>query len=336
MAYELLGAGGLTVQDQLTTYSKRLLSRFRAEAIFNQFGLQATIPRFGGRGVSFRGLTNIYPAGLAGSTAAGSAPSALTEGTPGASMDATWRQIIATVSQYGQYLIISDLAEEQSIDNVAPQYVEGLAESMVDALDLITRDVLVAGTNVSYASIAATRGGASGVGSGMYLSLVELRKAKRILKRNNAPGVRSQGGKYVVITHSDALYDLEGDSNITNIWQYAGERGEANNQLFDVSFKDLPMGFRLFETTNVRIFASLGLSGADVYATLVIGEEAYGTVKLDSLPARVITHDRGSSGIVDPLDQAASIGWKAAHTAVILNQANMVRIEHATSTKNAA
>lgn len=336
MTVELIGVGGLSVELKLTAFEKRLLSRFRAETVFNRFGLQRSIPKRGGKAINFRRLETIYPAGNAGSGANASAPAALTEGTPPTAIQATWSEVQATISQYGQYLHISDLAEDQSIDDVVPEYVEAFAESMRDALDLVTRDVLVAGTNVQYADIATTRGGASGVGSGMYLDLAELREAKRTLKRNNAKPVRAQGNKYVVITHPDAMFDLEGDTNITNIWQYAGERG-MDNQLFDVSFKDLPMGFRVFETTNTRIFASLGLSGADVYATLVFGEEWYGTVKLDAMPAKIIRKERGSSGAIgDPLDQVASVGWKAAHTAVILNQALGLRIEHVTSSKNAA
>ena len=203
---------------------------------------------------------------------------------------------------------------------------------MRDALDLVTRDVLVGGTNVQYASTGGSRGGVAG---SMILSLTELRKAKRALKLNNARPIPSEGNKFVVICHPNAMYDLEGDSTIQNIWQYAGERGDAN-QLFDVTFKDLPFGYRLYETTNARIFAASGASVtsagyADVYATIVLGDEAYGTVKLDALPSKVIVKTRGSSGIADPLDQLSTVGWKAAHTAARLNEAMMIRIEHVVS-----
>lgn len=332
MATQLIGVGGQSVELKLTAFEKRLLSRFRAETIYNRFGTQRGIPRRGGKAINFRRLESIYPAGNAGSAAAGSAPAALTEGTPPTAIDATWTQVEATISQYGQYLLLSDLSEDQSIDDVVPEYTEAFSESMRDALDLVTRDVLIAGTNVQYASTAGSRGA---LASGMYLTLAELREAKRTLRRNNAPPIRGQGSKYVVITHPDAQFDLEGDTNITNIWQNAGERG-MSNQLFDIAFQDLPLGFRLFQTTNSRIFPSAGVSGADVYATLVLGDEAYGQIRLDAMPARIIRKERGSAGTSDPLDQVASIGWKAAHTAVILNQANMVRIEHVTSAKNAA
>lgn len=92
----------------------------------------------------------------------------------------------------------------------------------------------------------------------------------------------------------------------------------------------------MYTTSLCRIFPSLGLSGADVYGNLLLAEEAYGTVKLDALPARVIVHERGTSGVFDPLDQLSTAGWKAAHTAVILNQNLLVRIESNSTNKQAA
>lgn len=110
----------------------------------------------------------------------------------------------------------------------------------------------------------------------------------------------------------------------------------ANNQLFDVEFRDLPFGIRIYTTSLCRIFASLGLSGADVYGVLVFGDQWYGTINLDKMPAKVIVKDRGSAGTSDPLDQLASVGWKAAHAATVLNQNLGVRLEVASSSKNAS
>lgn len=339
MATELWGAAGLTTQGQLTTFDRRLLSRFRAENVFNKWGRQASIPRHGGKSISFRKMEVIWPTGIAATWGANTANLAsallLTEGTPPAFTNATWSQVLATVSQYGQASLISDLAEEQSIDDVVPEWTENYSESMRDCLDLAARDILVAGTNVQFASTAGSR---ALVASGMNLTLAELREAKRTHKTLNSRPIRSEGGKYVVITSPAAVFDLEADTNITNVWNYGGGGvGTGQNQLFDVTFKDLPLGFRLFESNLTRVFASAGLSGADVIATLVLGEEAYGTVKLDTMPAKIITKPRGSSGAIgDPLDQVASVGWKAAYACVRLNENALVRIEHASSSKVAA
>lgn len=333
MAYQQLGIGGQAPQLQLTAFEKRLLSRFRAGTVYNKWGVQKSIPRHGGKAIQFRRLEALLGASYAAAYNSGGAyasgPAVLTEGTPGAAIDATWTTVSATINQMGAYLQITDLAENQSIDDIVPELTENFSEMMTEALDLFTRDILVAGTTVQYASTAGAR---LSVGSGMYLTLAELRKAKRTLTRLNAKPMRAEGGKYVVIAHPDSLYDLEGDSNVVTAWQNAGERGDAN-QIFDVAFSDLPFGFRLYVTSLARIFASLGFSGADVYATMVLAEEAYGTVKLESMPARIIRKELGSAGANDPLDQVGTVGWKAAWAAVRLNESNLLRIEHTTTNK---
>lgn len=334
MAYQLYGVNGFVPEGQLVTFEKRLLHRFRAETVYNRFGLKRSIPKHGGKSISFRRLEPWLGASAAAAYNSGGAyaagPTALTEGTPGAAVDATWVEVLASISQFGSYIQITDLNQMQAIDEIMPEIVDNFAEQMKEALDLVTRDVLVAGTTVQFASTGASRGN---TGSGMNLSLAELREAKRTLMRNNTKPIRGEGNKYVCITHPDALFDLEGDSNITNIWQYAGERG-TGNQLFDTAFRDLPFGIRLYVTSLCRIFASLGLSGADIYGTLVMGEEFYGTVDLDSMPARILTQKPG--GVTDPLEQVATAGWKAAHVAVRLRELSAVRIEHASSNKTAA
>jgi len=128
-------------------------------------------------------------------------------------------EILATVSQYGLYSIITDMAENQSIDAIVPELTDNYGEAMAEAIELLTRDQLVAGTQVQYASTATSR---ATVGSGMRLSMTELRRAKRTLLKQNAQTV--EDGNYIVYTHPDAIYDLEGDSTIVNFFQYAGPR----------------------------------------------------------------------------------------------------------------
>ena len=64
-----------------------------------------------------------------------------------------------------------------------------------------------------------------------------------------------------------------------------------------------------------------------VYSTLVIGEGAYGVTDIAGGGLQTIVKQKGSGGTADPLDQRATIGWKAAKTAEILVDEYMVRIE---------
>ncbi len=74
-----------------------------------------------------------------------------------------------------------------------------------------------------------------------------------------------------------------------------------------------------------------GACGADVYATLVFGENAYGTTSLAGGGLEHIVKQLGSAGSSDPLNQRATVGWKATKVTVRLVEAFMIRIETAAS-----
>lgn len=70
-----------------------------------------------------------------------------------------------------------------------------------------------------------------------------------------------------------------------------------------------------------------GANGEDVYATLVFGDNAYGTTSIEGGGLEHIVKQLGSSGADDPLNQRATVGWKASKVSVRLCEAFMVRIE---------
>ncbi len=74
-----------------------------------------------------------------------------------------------------------------------------------------------------------------------------------------------------------------------------------------------------------------GAEGRDVYATLIMGDNAYGTASLDGEGLSLIVKQLGSAGTSDPLNQRATVGWKAAKVTVRLVEAFMVRIETAST-----
>mgnify|MGYP002517955624 CR=1 FL=1 len=74
-----------------------------------------------------------------------------------------------------------------------------------------------------------------------------------------------------------------------------------------------------------------GAEGRDVYATLVLGDNAYGTTQLGGEGLQHIVKQLGSAGTSDPLNQRATAGWKADKVTVRLTEAFMVRIETAST-----
>ena len=317
MPTERLGVGGMSPESR-TFYDKQLLLRARGAQVFRKYGRTARVPRNQGANINFRRFESIV-----GST------TALTEGTPPSETNATFVNVSATLAQYGAYARVSDILELQGIDPVIAEYVANFGEALGESLDLVTRDVLVAGTTVQFASTSTSRGN---VGSGMLCSAAELREAVRTLKAANAKPI--EDGKYIAFISERTWFDLMADTNIVNAYLYSKERGEAN-PLTKGAVGDW-MGIRFVETQLATRGASLGLSGADVEYTMLMGKDAYGVTELEAEQAKVYVKPRGSGGTSDPLDQISTIGYKAAFAAVRLNEAFMVRIDHVTSSSQAA
>lgn len=70
-----------------------------------------------------------------------------------------------------------------------------------------------------------------------------------------------------------------------------------------------------------------GAYGANVYATLIFGENAYGTTTLENGGLEHIVKQLGSGGSADPLNQRATVGWKATKVTTRLVEQFMIRIE---------
>lgn len=320
MANELFATGGLSPEARLW-YEKQLLNRAVPNFVHMKYALQRSIPRHGGIALQFRRMERIT-----------TSTTALTEGTPPTETQATFTEVWLTVNQYGQFARLSDVTIKQSQDDLMLEYSRNFGEAAGDAIDQLVRDNIVAGTNVQYVGAKGSRGD---VGSGDYLTPAEIRESVRTLSRNNVPKVAGEG-RYVAIMSPDTRYDFMGNSDVVNAYQYAGPRTNEGNPLFTGELFDW-MGVRFDVTSQAKTFSSAGLSGADVYATVVFGEAAFGAVKFEEQAVALIVKPLGSSGAVDdPLDQLASVGWKASHASGILDQTRLVRIEHNASISEAA
>lgn len=96
-----------------------------------------------------------------------------------------------------------------------------------------------------------------------------------------------------------------------------------------VTIKDTPT---VAPTANDKLYgAGGGAEGRDVYSTLVIAQNAYGVTEIEGGGLQHIVKQLGSAGTGDPLNQRATVGWKAAKTAERLVEPYMIRIESVSS-----
>lgn len=92
-----------------------------------------------------------------------------------------------------------------------------------------------------------------------------------------------------------------------------------------ITLKDAPT---MTPTDGDSIYpGEAGVAGRDVYSTLIIGDNAYGTTEIEGGGIQHIVKQLGSAGTADPLNQRATAGWKATKVAKRLVEEYMVRIE---------
>ena len=293
-----------------TYYDKKLIARLIPNFIHLQWGQKRPIPKNGGKHIDFRKFASLAPA-----------MTPLTEGVTPDGNSITITNVTATPSQHGDYVEVSDILDMVAIDPVVDEMTDVLAEQAADTLDQICRDILVTGTNVQYANGKTSR---DAIAAGDNLTVDEVRKAVRTLKRNNAKPV--DGRNYIAIVEPGTTYDLQSDEKWEEPAKYAG-----SGQIFSGEIGRL-YGVRFVETSNAKIFEEAGADGIDVAATIIFGKDAYGLVDVAGSGAvKTIVKPHGSAGTADPLDQRATVGWKAFFTGKILQHPAIVRIEHAIS-----
>lgn len=297
-----------TLTPEMKTYYDKLLIKLTGPAlVHDQFAQKRNIPKNGGKKIEFRKFDPL-PKAL----------TPLTEGvTPkGKKMSVT--DITAEVSQYGDYILLSDVIQMTSIDPIVVEATEEIAEQAGKTLDTITREVINAGTNVQYAGGAAAR---SAITAANVLNVAEVMKAVTTLKGQNAKPV---GDSFVAVLHPYVALDLMRDEEYKEIFKYTNAKPMYEGEIGKFS------NVRFVESTEAKIWNLAG-DGVSVFSTLVIGKNAYGTTEIEGGGLQHIVKPLGSSGAADPLNQRSTVGWKAMKTAVMLVQQYMVRIESSAS-----
>lgn len=301
--------------EMKTFYDMRLLDYAQAELVHDQFGQKRPIPKNGGKTIEFRAFTPLAKA-----------LTALTEGvTPsGNQLDVT--TITATVAQYGDFIVQSDVLELTAIDNTILEATKLLGRQAGLTLDTITRNILVAGTNVMYApKINASTGAETAVASRagldatarLTVDLVEQVVAE--LRAQNAPTIN---GDYVGIIHPYVAYDLMRDPDWRDPHKYVDTENMYAGEIGKIG------GVRFVQTTEAKIWTGSGCpSNLAVFASLFFGDGAYGVTEVAGGGLETIVKQKGSAGTADPLDQRSSVGWKALKTAEILLPTYLIRVE---------
>ena len=297
--------------EMKTYYEKTLLDLAEPALVHDQFGDSYPIPANNGKTIEFRKYTALPKA-----------TEPLTEGVTPAGQTLTVTTVTADVHQYGGWVSLTDMLDLAAIDNNVVKATNLLASQGGRTMDTIVRDILNGGTNVIYApkvadGVETAVSSRAGLDKTAQLTVDVINQAVALLQAQNTDPI---GDSYVAIVHPYTSYDIRKDPAWVDAHKYAapeeifnGEIGKINNVRFVVS-------------SEAKIWTGTGCpTGLAVFSTLVLGAHAYATTELEGGGMQHIVKQLGYGD--DPLNQRASVGWKATQTAERLVEQYMIRIE---------
>lgn len=307
--------------------SAQFLTRAQPILCLEQFGQSRPIPQNKGTSVKFRRYN-----------ALDNTPVPLVEGVTPLGKKLSITDVIANLTQYGDFVTLTDVVLDTHEDPVLQETITILGEQAGQMVELDRHAILRAGTNVVYANGAAR----NAVNTVHTLTLQ--RNVVRYLLRQNAkpittvlrPGVGYGSSpipaSFFAIVHPDMENDIRGIAGFVPSEKYASQT-PYQNELGAVE------KVRYLTTTLAKPFLnaggakgsmiSSGGTNADVYPILFMGADAFGNVPLRGKNATTIMVVNPKPTESDPLGQRGSAGWKCMTTTVILNDLWMMRGEAA-------
>ena len=286
-------AGSGTLADTVkTAYDRAALFAFRASNLFRAVA-------------SYKAVNQTHPSNVVTFTkisALANQTSALSETADPSHLTLADATVSITMQEDGATTKNTKKLKLSSFLDVDMVAAYEIARNMEDSLDVIARDVLVAGTNVFYSGNATSR---VTVGTDDEIDAENVWRARAELASGNAPPPMGSTD-YVGFIHPDVSYDLQIETG-QQAWSaphvysdpenmYSGEIGRFG-------------GVRFIETANAKVFANAsngsGTDGTiDVYATLFVGLQALGEAVGEAQHLVI-------AGPFDDLQRFVSIGWYA-------------------------
>lgn len=343
--YDVLHASGSgDARPSLTQayYDRKLLERSKRKLVHDQYGQVRSMKRKMGNQIMFRRWEK-----LAQNTVA------LADGVTPTGKDLEHTNVVATISQYGDYTKITDRVDLLFVDPIITEAVSILSTQMAESMDSVVRDVINAGTSF----IRSTADGASPTYGAGARTTVNGCITKRMIDQmvttlhvNDAEypeamvpastkiATEPVGEAFVCIIHPYVHHDLLNSASgfgddFVPVEKYGSTARLLNGEIG--KYRNV----RFVSTTNAKSWADSGGgtgagttyrsasgSAADVYSCLMIARNAYGVVPLPGA-SKTIRKGFGSAGTADPLNQRATVGWVAWRTAAILNDNYMTRGE---------
>ena len=235
------------------------------------------LPKQVGRTVQFFRYTNL-----------GTQTTATTEGTVGTGVAITSKVVSLTVSQYSNFITVSDLLQDTALDPILQSAAELLGYQGGLSVDTIVRTVIdneVNGTNVNQTLLS----------SSSFLRVADLRNSRSQLQGNDV--LPFEDGRFWAVLHPYVTFDIVNDpaaSGFADIFKYTGPANTALTTYEDRgNLHGDVAGCKVTESTNVKTS-----SNPNLYWGYVFGYRGIGCVDLEG---------RGPARVVDPTKQRFNV-----------------------------
>lgn len=300
------------VPPEVRTYFDRLLLTLaRPYYIYDMFAQKRTIPLNSGDQMVFRRYSTLSAATVP-----------ITDGTtpPGDALSVT--DFSTQIKWYGNFVVITDQVQFTVQDRVLNESTRVLSLQLGLTIDTLIRNMMVA----TASSILASNG--INGGTPTEITTIDIKTAVRALRLGNARLMTKPipGENRFATSPVRSSYWGFMDVSIQNDLEACADFLSAANYPNPLDALEAEWG----STNNVRwLLSTNGYSttaAIPVWSNIILGQEAYGVVKLGSKEAEFIVKPLGSSGTNDPLNQRGSVGYKYPFATRLLNDNWITRL----------
>lgn len=267
---------------------------------------------------------------------------AISEGVTPAPQFLQYEDVQVSVQQYGGWVPLTDVILDTHEDDNLNAIVEQLGEQAAATKEAIIWGVIKGGTAVIYSGAAT-----STLTVAAPLNADDVQFAVRELKGNHATmltkrldgssnfGSSAVGASFVLVGHTNAEADFVNMDGFVSIENYGSFKPIHDNEIGKVRSARIILTPHLepaFGAGSTSISGVLSNGTAvDVYSSVLLGKDCFAVVPLAGMNSAKIVIKNPTETYEDPLAQRGFISWRMWYAAKILNDAWMIRIEHAVS-----
>jgi len=300
-------------------YVREFIEIAQPELVYEMFGTPKNIPNNSSNTIKFNKVSEL----------ATLEDSPLTEGVTPTEQQFTLTRIETSIDQYGGFATTTDRLTEESINGLTSEFTTRIGEQAGKTMNKVERDDLLGGTNVRRTGGVADIDliTASGVGTAdldyIFLAFKQehVKPFRPMTSGSPNTGTQPMRETYPVTVPVEAAPLLKAMTGFVATPDYASQRPTWMNEYG--SYEQ----FSFILDTEANIETNGAGTPQLIAQSLVFGKDAYHYTTIGAKDVELIIKELGSAGTADPLNQRATIGWKAKKGCVIVQQTYMFRFE---------